>query len=137
MPYSPRILVAEDDAGVRELIRTRLTAAGYDTHTAVDGLEAIKRIRYLMPDGVVLDINMPGMDGFGVLEVIRSDVKLRHVRVLVLTARHAAEDVKRALSLGAKDFLTKPFNDGQLTARVARLLRAPIAAPAKGVEWRA
>jgi two-component system OmpR family response regulator len=90
-----------------------------------------------MPDGVVLDINMPGMDGFGVLEVIRSDVKLRHVRVLVLTARHAAEDVKRALSLGAKDFLTKPFNDGQLTARVARLLRAPIAAPAKGVEWRA
>jgi CheY-like chemotaxis protein len=132
MSHSRRVLVAEDDAGVRDLIRTRLNAAGYDTHTAHDGLEAVQRIRELRPDGMVLDINMPGMDGFGVLEAIRADANVKHTRVLVLTARHAADDVKRAVALGAKDFLTKPFNENQLIVRVARLLRAPIAAPAKG-----
>jgi len=130
MSLNRRILVAEDDAGVRDLIRTRLSAAGYDTHTAHDGLEAIQRIRDLRPEGLVLDINMPGMDGFGVLEAIKADANLRNTRVLVLTARHAADDVQRAVALGAKDFLTKPFNEKQLVERVARLLRAPIAAPA-------
>ena len=129
MSRKPRILVAEDDAGARDLVRTRLTAAGYDTHTAHNGLEAVQRARELRPDGIVLEINMPGMDGFGVLDAIRSDPNLKHTRVLVLTARHAGDDVKRAMSLGAKDFLTKPFNDQQLIARVARLLRAPGGPP--------
>ena len=129
MSRKPRILVAEDDAGARDLVRTRLTAAGYDTHTAHNGLEAVQRARDLRPDAMVLDINMPGMDGFGVLGAIRSDPSLEHIRVLVLTARHAGDDVKLAMSLGAKDFLTKPFNEQQLIARVARLLRAPVAAP--------
>jgi DNA-binding response OmpR family regulator len=133
MSHSRRILVAEDDANVRELIRTRLAAEGYDTHTAHNGEEAVERIRTLRPNGVVLDINMPVMDGFAVLEVLGASGILKTTPVLVLTARHAADDVKRAVSLGAKDFLTKPFNDGQLLARVARLLRAPIAAPASPV----
>jgi CheY-like chemotaxis protein len=131
MSRRPCILVAEDDAGARDLVRTRLTAAGYDTHTAHNGLEAVQRTRDLRPDGIVLDINMPGMDGFGVLDAIRDDPNLRHTRVLVLTARHAADDVKRAMNLGAKDFLTKPFNEQQLIARVARLLRPPPKPPAK------
>jgi DNA-binding response OmpR family regulator len=125
MSRSRRVLVAEDDAGARELVRTRLTAAGYDAHTAHNGVEALERARALRPAGIVLDINMPGMDGFAVLEAIRADANLKHTRVLVLTARHAAEDVKRAMGLGAKDFLTKPFNEQQLLARVARLLRPP------------
>ncbi len=124
-----RILVAEDDAGVRDLIRTRLNAVGYDTHTARDGFEAIVRIRELQPAGLILDINMPGLDGFGVLEVIRADGRVRHTRVLVLTARHAANDVTRAVGLGAKDFLAKPFNENQLVLRVARLLRTVIPPP--------
>jgi DNA-binding response OmpR family regulator len=132
MSHSGRILVAEDDAGVRDLIRTRLNAAGYDTHTAHDGLEAVRRIRELRPNGLILDINMPWLDGFGVLEAIRADANLMTTRVLVLTARHAADDVKRAVALGAKDFLTKPFNENQLIVRVARLLRAPITVPANG-----
>jgi two-component system OmpR family response regulator len=130
MSPSRRILVAEDDAGVRDLIRTRLNAAGFDTHTAKNGVEALLRIGELKPDALVLDINMPEMDGFGVLEVLRdSPIEVR-LPVLVLTARHAAEDVRRAVGLGAKDYLTKPFNDAQLLARVARLLRPPIPAPA-------
>ena len=131
MSHSRRILVAEDDAGVRELIRTRLSAAGFDVHTAHNGREAFLRTLALRPNGVVLDINMPEMDGFAMLEALRQEASVRDTPVLMLTARHAAEDVKRAVSLGARDFLTKPFSDGQLLARVARLMRAPIAPPGR------
>jgi DNA-binding response OmpR family regulator len=130
MSPSRRILVAEDDSGVRDLIRTRLNAAGFDTHTAKNGVEALMRIGELKPDALVLDINMPEMDGFGVLEALKDNPARARLPVLVLTARHAAEDVRRAVGLGAKDYLTKPFNDAQLLARVARLLRPPIPAPA-------
>jgi DNA-binding response OmpR family regulator len=130
MSHSRRILVVEDDAGIRDLIRTRLNAAGYDTHIAKDGVEAMNRIGELRPNGVVLDINMPNMDGFSVLQAMRDSPSRRPCApVLVLTARHDATDVRRAVSLGAKDYLTKPFNDSQLLARVARLLREPIPPP--------
>jgi CheY-like chemotaxis protein len=105
VPLSRRILVAEDDPGVRELIRARLSATGYDTHTAHDGGEALERIRNLRPDAVILDINVPVMDGFAVLARLHADSRLRSIPVLVLTARHASEDVKRAVSLGAKGLL--------------------------------
>jgi DNA-binding response OmpR family regulator len=130
MSHSRRILVVEDDAGIRDLIRTRLNAAGYDTHIAKDGVEAMNRIGELRPNGVVLDINMPNMDGFSVLQAMRDSPSRRPCApVLVLTARHDAADVRRAVSLGAKDYLTKPFSDSQLLARVARLLREPIPPP--------
>jgi two-component system OmpR family response regulator len=122
-----RVLVVEDDASIRDLIRVRLTAAGYDVHTARTGLEAVGRLAELRPRAVVLDINMPEMDGFGFLGTLqRNNIK---APVLVLTARHAAEDVRRAIKLGAKDYLTKPFNETQLVARVARLIRAPLPPP--------
>jgi two-component system OmpR family response regulator len=120
-----RILIAEDDAGIRDLVRVRLSQVGYEAHVARNGLEAADRIRDLRPEGVILDINMPGMDGFGVLQFIARERDLRHVRVLVLTARHSAEDVKRAVSLGAKDYLSKPFSEAQLLARVGRLMGSP------------
>ena len=121
-----RILVADDDLGVRDLIRTRLEMAGYDVHTAKNGTEALGRVRELRPNGMVLDINMPLMDGFSVLQTLKKEFPDRRLPVLVLTARHAADDVRRAVGLGAKDYLTKPFNESQLLARVARLLRPPI-----------
>lgn len=125
-----RILVADDDLGVRDLIRTRLEIAGYDVHTAKTGAEALGRVRELRPNAMVLDINMPLLDGFGVLETLKTEFAEKRLPVLVLTARHAADDVRRAVGLGAKDYLTKPFSESQLLARVARLLRAPIAVSA-------
>lgn len=125
MPVRPKIVVAEDDAGVRDLIRTRLAAAGFAVEVAHNGVEAVGRISRTRPDAVVLDINMPDLDGFGVLEAMRRRVFTRSIPVLVLTARHAGEDVRRAIQLGAKDYLTKPFNEAQLMARVTRLLRRP------------
>jgi DNA-binding response OmpR family regulator len=126
----PKILVVEDDANVRELIRAQLGLAGFDVHTARSGREGLARAAQLGPQGIILDINMPEMDGFQVLESLRGEMAERRPPVLVLTARHAAGDVRRALDLGAKDYLTKPFTETQLLARVSRLLRAPLSAPA-------
>lgn len=118
----PRILVAEDDTGIRDIIRTRLHLAGYGVETVRTGIDALTRIDTWKPHALVLDINMPDLDGFGVLETLKQR-GTRPPPTLVLTARHAGEDVKRAVGLGAKDYLTKPFTEGQLLARVARLLR--------------
>ena len=123
MPLRRQILVAEDDQDVRELIRTRLTGSGFDVHTVRNGAEALERVRTMKASAMVLDINMPVLDGFSVLEALKTHGCV--FPVLVLTARHAGEDVRRAVSLGAKDYLTKPFTEAQLQARVARLFRAP------------
>jgi DNA-binding response OmpR family regulator len=122
MPSEVRILVAEDDAGIRDIIRTRLQMAGYQVEVARNGVEALSKLKTWRPAAVILDINMPELDGFGVLEALGPAAK--QTPILVLTARHAAEDVRRAIGLGAKDYLAKPFTESQLLARVARLLRA-------------
>ncbi len=119
----PKILIAEDDAGVRDLVRTRLRIAGYDAHIARNGLEAVERALALRPDAMVLDINMPGLDGFGVLSAIQDQAPDLNLPTLVLTARHSSDDVRMAIALGARDYLTKPFTEAQLLARVARLMR--------------
>jgi DNA-binding response OmpR family regulator len=131
MPHRQVILVAEDDQDVRELIRTRLTASGFDVHTARNGAQALERLRAIKANAMVLDINMPEVDGFKVLDILKAEKRL--VPTLVLTARHAADDVRKAISLGAKDYLTKPFTEAQLQARVARLLRAPPPVPSNAI----
>ncbi len=131
MSGKARVLIAEDDRSVCDLIRTHLQLSGYEVQIARDGVEALKQVRIAKPDAMILDINMPGIDGFGVLEQLRQ-ISPVAIPVLVLTARHAGDDVRRAIALGARDFLAKPFSEGQLTARVARLLHiAPkVAVPA-------
>jgi DNA-binding response OmpR family regulator len=123
MPGRRRILIAEDDSLVRELIRSKLTAAGYDAHTARGGREAIERIFVVKPHALLLDINLPDLDGFAVLEALRDQPQETSAPVLVLTARSASEDVQRAVSLGARDYLTKDRIPGQLLPRLARMLR--------------
>jgi two-component system OmpR family response regulator len=124
-----RILVVEDDPLVLELITTRLELANYQTFLARDGHEALLALARVRPAGMILDINMPRLDGFGVLRKMSRAGQLRRIPTLVLTARNQAEDVKTAIQLGARDFLSKPFQDKQLLSRVARLLRKPAAAP--------
>jgi len=131
MSVRAKVLVAEDDNSVRDLIRTHLTLTGYEVGVARNGAEALNRAASFQPDAMVVDINMPELDGFGLLEALRANGRL--VPTLVLTARHASEDVRRAISLGAKDYLTKPFSEGQLLARVARLLRAPAPVAASAI----
>jgi DNA-binding response OmpR family regulator len=117
-----RVLVVDDDSSILELVRTRLTLAGYVVLAARDGREAIARLSERRYDAMVLDLNMPGVDGFQVLERMKK-LEFPAPPTLVLTARHDAADVTRAVQLGARDYLAKPFQDRQLLMRVARLFR--------------
>ncbi|MBS0361520.1 MAG: response regulator [Proteobacteria bacterium] len=117
-----RMLVADDDAAIRDLVTTRLTLAGYTVFTARNGREAMLRMRERRYDGLVLDLNMPELDGFGVLKEMQA-LGARRPATLVLTARHNADDVRTAIRLGARDYLAKPFQDRQLLLRVGRLFR--------------
>ena len=123
-----RILVVEDDPMMLELICTRLTLAGYQTVHGRDGYEGLDRLRDAKPDAMILDINMPRLEGFGVLRQMKTLGHLPRVPVMVLTARNQSSDVQEAIKLGARDFLTKPFDDQRLLARVSRLVR-PVAPP--------
>lgn len=117
-----RLLVVDDDVSILELVSTRLTLGGYMVLTARNGQEALRRLNERRFDGVVLDLNMPQMDGFAVLECM-DDLSHPRPPTLVLTASHNAADVQRAVKLGARDYLSKPFEDRQLLMRVARLFR--------------
>lgn len=119
----PRIFIAEDDRAVLELIVTRLTIAGYETRYGRTGGEALEGIRNSKPAAVILDINMPGIDGFEVLRRMKASPALSAIPVMVLTARNSPTDVRDALAQGARDYLTKPFKDAVLLARLTRLLR--------------
>ena len=121
-PTKRRILAVDDDRAVLDLVCTRLTLAGYDVFAARDGRDALARRAYLRPAAMVLDLSMPNLDGFGVLERMGKAGTAR-TPTLVLTARHSGADVKRAIELGARDYLSKPFEDRQLLGRVTRLLR--------------
>ncbi|MEJ2817852.1 MULTISPECIES: response regulator [unclassified Caulobacter] len=127
-----RILIVEDDPIILDLITTRLDIAGYDTYFARDGFEGLKRLHELRPSALVLDINMPRLDGFGVLRKMRQEGL--NTPTMVLTARNQPDDVKQAITLGARDFLAKPFKDEQLLQRVGRLLRKAPARPVRATK---
>ena len=132
----PRIFIAEDDEGILDLLVTRLRIAGYHTTQEKDGVAALEAIRRNPPSACILDVNMPRLDGFQVLKKLRADPLTAHVPVLILTARRAPDDIRTAITLGAADYLSKPFDGDQLLARVARLLRKrapPPPAPSREV----
>ena len=124
------LLIADDDAEIRHLIRQQLESAGFQTRLARTGHEALNAVYGHRFAGVILDIAMPEMDGFGVLEGVRG--LTNPPPVLMLTARYGADDVSRALALGARDYLAKPFSEQQLISRVERLLRPRRAPPPTG-----
>jgi CheY-like chemotaxis protein len=121
----PKVLIVDDEPGVLEIIVTRLAIAGYTTFQARNGQEATRRLAEVTPNAMLLDINMPLVDGFEVLSQMQRNGQTKDVAVMVLTARNQPQDVRRAIALGARDFLAKPFKDALLLNRVARLVRRP------------
>jgi len=118
-----RILIVDDQPMMLELISTRLELAGYQTFVARDGSQGLARLYEVRPNAMLLDINMPRFDGFDVLRQMKRTGQTARVPTMALTARNEAADVQQAINLGARDFLTKPFEDQTLLMRVARLLR--------------
>jgi DNA-binding response OmpR family regulator len=114
------VLVVDDDADVRALVTTLLGRAGYLVAEAEDGRAALKALYGQRPDLVVLDVNMPDLDGWGTLERIR---ELSDVPVIMLSARNEELEKVRALRAGADDYVTKPFGRQELLARVETVLR--------------
>ena len=116
-----RILVAEDETSLNDLLQDALRMNGYETISAKHGLEALRLIREEKPDLVILDINMPQLDGFAVIEKLRNENN--NVPVIVLTARDQRDDKSIGFGLGADDFVTKPFGLEELLMRVSAVLR--------------
>jgi CheY-like chemotaxis protein len=114
------IVIADDDVTVRTLVRCALENEGMECQLASNGSEALQLIRNHHPHAAVLDINMPGMDGFEVLAAIRAEAL--PVRVILLSARQHQNDIVRGFTLGADDYIVKPFKPMELTARLKRLL---------------
>ncbi|MBN1402688.1 MAG: response regulator transcription factor [Anaerolineae bacterium] len=116
----PKILVVDDEYAVRELVRAYLEREGYQVETAADGPTGLRAARTLQPDVLVLDIMLPGLDGLDLLAQLRRE---SNAYVILLTARAEETDVVVGLSLGADDYVTKPFSPRELVARVKAALR--------------
>lgn len=123
MRTPPLILIVDDNPNNLELLRVRLTAQGYQLVTAVDGEDALAKVREFEPDLVLLDVMMPKLDGISVVKQLKQDNKLRFIPVILVTAKADTRDVVAGLEAGGDDYLTKPFEQSALVARVKSMLR--------------
>ena len=120
---SPKtVMIADDDRGVRNLIKVALTGIADRLIEAADGAEALVLSRQEHPDLVLLDIGMPGLDGYEVCVALKRDPDTKDIRVLMVSARAQFEDQERGLRVGADAYITKPFSPLELSHSVERLL---------------
>jgi two-component system, OmpR family, response regulator MprA len=115
------LLLVDDDAPIRRMLARTLAAEGYEVEAAADGGAALAAVERSLPDAIVLDVTMPGLDGLAVTRRLRA--KGLRVPILLLTARDAIHERVAGLDAGADDYLVKPFDTAELTARVRALLR--------------
>jgi two-component system cell cycle response regulator len=112
------VLIADDSLVIRAVVRSHLEEKGYVVEEAVDGIAAVERCSAVRPDVVLLDIEMPGLDGYEVLARFKADPDVRDIPVVFLTSRNGMADVVAGLDAGAHDYLRKPFEPPELVARV-------------------
>jgi two-component system, OmpR family, KDP operon response regulator KdpE len=124
-----RVVIVDDEPSLIKFVSQNLRARGYDVTDASNGLEGVERVKEYKPDLVILDINMPGMDGFEACSYIR---QFSDAAIIMLTASGHEGDKIRALDLGADDYLTKPFGIGELMARVRAVMRRASQAETRG-----
>jgi two-component system response regulator MtrA len=117
-----RILVADDDVDIRELVEFKLSTMGHDIVAVGDGAAAIDACMAEKPDLAVLDVMMPGVSGLDAIRAIRAEPALADLPVILLTARAQESDVETGFDSGADDYITKPFSPRELASRVQALL---------------
>ncbi len=120
------ILVVDDEEDVLELIRYNLDKNGYRVSMAVTGEEALLRVRAELPDLIILDLMLPGIDGLEVCKKLKSNNKTQHIPIIMLTAKGEEVDIVTGLELGADDYVTKPFSPKVLIARLRRILHRGV-----------
>jgi CheY-like chemotaxis protein len=116
-----RVLVVDDDDVIRQLICVNLELEGFEVHVAVDGMDALEKVREVDPAVVTLDIMMPRLDGWDAAARLRSDPETAHVKVVLLSARAQEADLARGNRIGVDAYLTKPFDPDDLITIVQRL----------------
>ena len=121
-----RILVVDDEPQIRRVMRTTLTADGYEVSDARSGEEAVEMLGEERFDLILLDVNLPGMNGLEACRVIRSGTSVPDVAIIVLTVRNAEKDKVEALDAGADDYVVKPFSTPELLARIRAALRRAL-----------
>jgi len=120
-----KILIVDDEPNILVSLEYLMRREGFDVRVARDGLQAIEAIERDAPDLVLLDIMMPGKTGFEVCQHVRGISSLRHVAIVMLTAKGREADVAKGLALGANAYVTKPFSTRDLVAQVRTLLQDP------------
>jgi two-component system alkaline phosphatase synthesis response regulator PhoP len=118
-----KILVVDDEGNIRELVRYNLAREGYQVTTVGSGEEALKQASSKPPDLIVLDLMLPGMDGFAVCRQLKNDARTTHIPIVMLTVKGEESDIVVGLELGADDYITKPFSPKVLLARIKAVLR--------------
>jgi len=120
-----KILIIEDDLFLRQLISKKIGQEGYDVVEAVDGEEGIKKVETEKPDLILLDLILPGVDGFEVLSRVKKNLNTKHIPVIILSNLGQKEDVDRGLNLGAEDFLIKAhFTPTEIIIKIRNVLIA-------------
>ena len=127
MKEKPRILIADDDAFIRRPLEWILAQEGFTAETASDGDQCMEALRNSPPDLLILDVMMPGLDGFEICRRMKDDPKLRHIPVMLLSARGREHDRERGMALGAAEYMTKPYSPTDLMQRIRGLLDPCIA----------
>ena len=120
-----KILIVDDDPDVRQAMHVRLKANGYDTFFATDALTSVAEARKQQPDLIILDLGLPGGDGYVVIERLRRYPALAVIPIIVVSARDVHGNHERAISAGAKVYLQKPVNNGELLAIIRQTLGEP------------
>ena len=123
MPPKKRIILIEDEEDIAALIKLQAELSGYKLHVEVDGLNGYRTIEREKPDLVILDIMLPGQNGFDVCKKMKSNPELKNIPVIILTAKAEELDVILGLELGADDYISKPFSPKVLFSRIKAVLR--------------
>ncbi len=121
-PVSGTIMTVDDSPSMRMLLKAALTDLGYKVLEAEDGVQALERLGGVQPDLLITDINMPRLDGFGLIERVREQDRHRNLPILVLTTESSDEKKQRARSAGATGWIVKPFHPDKLAAAIRRVL---------------
>ncbi|MGQ9731469.1 MAG: response regulator [Candidatus Zipacnadales bacterium] len=124
-----RVLVVEDEKDILELVQYNLNKEGYEVTCATSGEEALRQARADLPDLILLDLMLPGIDGLDVCRLLKGDQRTAHIPIIMLTAKTEEADIVTGLEMGADDYITKPFSPRVLSARVRAVLRRKRAEP--------
>ncbi len=118
-----RILIVDDEPHIIKVLTVRLEKAGYEVIAAIDGQETLNKVRKEMPDLVILDLMLPGIDGYKVCRLLKFDERYKHIPIIVLTARVEEEDRKRSMEVGADEYITKPIKPDEFLDTIKKHLK--------------